>query len=147
MKRNPDERFWDKVEKTETCWLWRSTRNASGYGTFTADGRRWMAHRYAYEALVGPIPEGLELDHVCRMRSCVNPSHLEAVTSAENKSRSPIGINTVRRVRPHCLHGHPWTEETTYRGVYKGQPYRSCRICKNLQGARSYQRRRERGVV
>ena len=77
-------RFWAKVDKTETCWLWTGGQSA-GYGRFGFKGRPNLgAHRFAYELLVGPIPPGLDLDHLCRVRNCVNPDHLEPVTRREN---------------------------------------------------------------
>jgi len=77
------ERFWSKVEKTVSCWLWTaSTRR--GYGQFVINNKPTPAHRFAYEQLVGDIPRGLQLDHLCRVRNCVNPEHLEPVTSREN---------------------------------------------------------------
>lgn len=78
------ERFWSKVEKTDGCWLWTSTTNENGYGRFSIKRRFVSAHRLAYEMTVGPIPDGLTIDHLCRVRSCVRPEHLEAVTLQEN---------------------------------------------------------------
>lgn len=75
--------FMTKVNKTESCWLWERGTNG-GYGMYWFRGRNIAAHRFAYEALVGPIPEGLELDHTCRVKRCVNPAHLEPVTHREN---------------------------------------------------------------
>lgn len=85
-----EERFWPKVDRRgpDECWPWLATLDRYGYGTFH-DGRRLTgAHRMAYELLRGPIPDGLELDHLCRTRGCVNPAHLEAVTHRENMGRS-----------------------------------------------------------
>lgn len=79
-----DERFWRWVERGEGCWLWLASTDTKGYGLFGAEGKLSKAHRYAYELLVGPIPEGLVLDHLCRVRHCVNPDHLEPVTTYEN---------------------------------------------------------------
>jgi len=86
------ERFWSKVDKTGDCWIWNGGVGAGGYGAFGSydeadDPITVRAHRYAYEALVGPIPAGLVLDHLCRVRRCVNPAHLEPVTNAENIRR------------------------------------------------------------
>lgn len=81
-------RFWAKVDKTDSCWLWTASVNQLGYGRFRVDNTtRVTAHRYAYETLVGPIPDGQELDHLCRVRSCVNPAHLEPVSHRENVLR------------------------------------------------------------
>lgn len=90
-KQDPFDRFWAKVEKTETCWLWTSNLTHNGYPTFWFEGKTVRAHRWIYEQMVGPIPEGWEVDHVkargCTSYSCVNPAHLEAVTTAENNVR------------------------------------------------------------
>lgn len=85
-KRDPKERFWEMVNKTSNCWLWTgSTKSQGGYGRFVIDdNRRILAHRYAYELLVGPITDGMQLDHICRIRHCVNPEHLRVVTRKEN---------------------------------------------------------------
>jgi len=85
----PDERFWPKVDRGGACWLWTGALYVNGYGAFRGpDGRTIRAHRFAYERVVGPIPEGLDLDHLCRVRACVNPAHLEPVTRAENLRRA-----------------------------------------------------------
>ena len=86
----PQRRFWRFVEKTEACWLWRGATNGHGYGRFALDGcaKKVSAHRYAYELARGPIPPGRVLDHVCGVRLCVNPDHLEPVTQRENLRRA-----------------------------------------------------------
>lgn len=84
-----EERFFAKVQKTSLCWLWMAGRTRNGHGVFgTGDGHSMGAHRWSYLHHVGPIPEGLELDHLCRVTRCVNPAHLEAVTSTENNRRA-----------------------------------------------------------
>jgi hypothetical protein len=82
-----EERVWAKVEKTEGCWLWTAAISPNGYGKFMVSGRPVNAHRLVYQLTVGPIPDGLDLDHLCRVRHCVNPDHLEPVTRSENLLR------------------------------------------------------------
>lgn len=124
--RGPVDRFWDKVDVTPGCWIWQGKPNAQGYGTHTIyHQERTPAHRFAYELLVGPIPEGLVIDHLCRNPICVNPAHLEPVTNWENVLR---GINHVaQNVRKtHCDHGHEFTPENT---KVQEDGHRSCRTC------------------
>lgn len=86
------DRFWAKVEKSDSCWLWTGALFPSnGYGALHLDGAAVPAHRVSYELNVGPIPDGLTIDHLCRVRACVRPDHLEPVTQAEN----------LRRARPY----------------------------------------------
>jgi hypothetical protein len=123
------KRFWSKVDKSGECWVWTGGhRTSNGYGRFqpTYPGPTIVAHRIAYELLVGPIPEGLQLDHLCRNRLCVNPAHLEPVTLIEN----------IRRARPtHCKHGHEFTPENTI-SVRSRPGRRHCRKCKYERAAR-----------
>jgi len=85
----PDERFEVKIAKSDTgCWLWIGSLNGKGYGHFNLDGRIHKAHRWAYERRFGTPPEGMQLDHLCSVRNCVNPDHLEPVTNRENSRRS-----------------------------------------------------------
>lgn len=101
----PEVRFWSRVdgEDYRDCWIWRAGRTKQGYGGFhPAKGQMVLAHRWAYEFLIAPIPPGLCLDHLCRTRRCVNPWHLEPVTLAENTRRGGNAIKT------HCPAGHPY---------------------------------------
>jgi len=91
-RMTPEERFWCRVEKTSTCWLWVGT-GRSGYGRFQINGVKVAAHRFAYELLIGPIPDGLYLDHTCHTPSCVNPDHLRPVTSKQNQENQ-LGTRT-----------------------------------------------------
>lgn len=135
-------RFWAKVQVTSSgCWLWTGTLSAKGYGRFRPNGnmnRRVMAHRFAYEILVGLIPEGKQLDHKCRNRACVNPDHLEVVTNHENILRGETG--QYLKNRTHCPHGHPYDEINTY--VFPNGR-RSCRICRRMYVRNFRERRRE----
>ena len=116
-------RFWAKVEFTDTCWLWRGATIPRGYGRFFSEKRCLvLAHRWAYEFCVGPIPDGLQIDHLCRVRLCVRPDHLEPVTRIENLRRG-------WRLITSCPQGHPYDEENTRH--YKGS--RFCRACDRLR--------------
>jgi hypothetical protein len=131
------QRFSEKVvfAAANECWLWQGCRLSHGYGQ-TWDGKRVVgAHRYAYERLVGPIPEGLTIDHLCRVRHCVNPAHMEPVTAGENARR---GENP-NRAKTHCKYGHPFDAENTYVRASGG---RECRACRHLALRRFYERRR-----
>lgn len=130
-KREPlADRFWRKVALTDDggCWLWQASFMGVGYGGFSVDGVMRYAHRVAYELIVGPIPEGLHIDHLCRVRHCVNPSHLEAVTQAENIRRGcgPAAI-AVRENR--CHRGHEFTLESTR---LESNGKRHCRTCARI---------------
>lgn len=113
------------------CWLWIGCLDRHGYGQFNADGLvRCGAHRAAYELFVGPVAEGLDLDHLCRVPCCVNPQHLEPVTRVENVRRGlgNAGSHVERMARTHCSHGHEYTPENTRK--YRG--HRNCQECARL---------------
>jgi hypothetical protein len=135
--RLPD-RFWSKCvpEPNTGCWLWLAVTNRQGYGRIVMNQRLQLAHRVAYEALVGIVPVGLELDHfTCSTPLCCNPAHLRAVTHTENMRRSTrlVEAGRVRAAkRTHCVNGHEYTEENTWRRP--GAPLkRSCKTCERDQ--------------
>ena len=130
--RNPTplpQRLWAKVDKAapDGCWLWTgATKN--GYGAvYVGAGRSEPAHRVAYQLLVGPIPVGLVLDHLCRNRRCVNPEHLDPVTHATNILRG-TGYSARNAAVTHCPQGHAYDETNTYLHPMRGQ--RNCRACR-----------------
>jgi hypothetical protein len=120
-----DEQFWDSVDASGDCWVWTRSDNGHGYGVMESkDGDR-MAHRMSWEILVGPIPEGLTLDHLCRNRRCVNPDHLEPVTRGENVLRG-VGPAAMHARQTQCVNGHAFTEDNIYH--WRGARY--CRACR-----------------
>jgi hypothetical protein len=122
----PWDRFWPKVDAAGICWEWRGTCNRLGYGQFSIKHRHVMAHRVAWELLVGPIPDGLELDHLCRNHGCVNPDHLEPVTHAENMRRAPWTAVQIKRAQTHCKRGHPFAGDNVH---LRSSGRRTCRSC------------------
>lgn len=132
---DPHERFWGQVRIDPSgCWLWTGL-TVRGYGRMSICGKQVFVHRWIYEVLRGPIPEGLTADHLCSVRNCVNPWHIDPCTKSENTRRSH---DTSPRIRTHCRKGHPFTPENTYARP-SGQ--RQCRACVRVVE----QRRRERG--
>jgi hypothetical protein len=116
-------RFWPRVRKTQGCWLWTGGNNGK-YGVFFNGQRKVYAHRFAYEDPIGPIPQGLQLDHLCRTPLCVRPDHLEPVTARVNQRRGLKGTQT------HCLRGHPFDEANT---IIRSNGTRRCRACARLR--------------
>lgn len=119
-KRTETERFWEKVEKTENCWNWTASLRGDGYAQFFRNGQiPCYGHRWVYEHTIGPIPDGLFLDHLCRNRRCVNPWHLEPVTKK---------VNSLRGLRkPYCKRGHRFDGDN----VIWSKDRRQCRKCRN----------------
>lgn len=132
-------RFWRKIDRSGDCWTWMGATNLGGYGRFAVDGRRVMAHRVAYTLTVGQIPDGMQLDHLCRNRICVNPDHLEPVTQAENILRG-VAPSAINARRTECAHGHVFTQANTY---ITGDGRRQCRQCSKARRAKWKARRKD----
>lgn len=111
------------------CWDWVGAVSTNGYGSWRTSGRSQPAHRAMYERHKGPIPDGLQIDHLCRNRKCVNPDHMEPVTLIENVLRG-VGFSGRNRRKTHCRRGHEYTPENTHATVTKrGWNLRACRAC------------------
>lgn len=134
------QRFWSKVLRPSLfeCWLWHAASSTNGYGRFRVHARMVRAHRLAYELEVGPIPDGLELDHLCRNHACVNPAHLEPVTHLVNMQRGRGG--EYLRMKTHCPQGHPYAG-SNLRLNKKGA--RCCRACDVERCRRNRARKQE----
>ena len=125
------ERFTDKIlHLSDGCWQWTAALERGGYGSYYHDGRMQRAHRVAYQLLVGVIPDGLQIDHLCRVRSCVNPEHMEPVTSAENVRRGSAAER-----HTHCKRGH---ELSGWNSIRSNDNRQRCRICTNAGQRRRY---------
>jgi len=127
------DRFIGKIRFTDTCWVWEGHVQSDGYPSFVILSKKVLAHRFSYEEFVGDIPEGLQLDHLCRNRRCVNPSHLEPVTCLENLMRGQT-MNVLNKLKTHCKNGHEYTKENTY---LRNNGWRYCKICRYEAGKRA----------
>lgn len=136
------ERFWKKVEKSNGCWEWTASKDPHGYGTVRNDKKTLGAHRVSYELIVGKIPDGLDLDHLCRNPGCVNPAHLEPVTHRENVRRGNAGLHCA--IKTHCPHRHEYTPENT--AIYD-DGLRRCRECRRLRAAKYNKIRKEKNAA
>ena len=120
--KSRQDHFWERVEKTQSCWLWRGRLNSAGYGMFGYECQQWRAHRLSYTWSNGPIPDGLEIDHKCHVRNCVNPAHLQAVSGALNNQN-------LRQENPHNL-------TSGLRGIHWNKRERKWQVYAKVDGRR-----------
>lgn len=139
------ERLMSHISKSNDCWLWLGKPANTGYGQIGFGKRSERvtrnAHRVVYELLVGEVPEGKQLDHLCRNRMCVNPAHLEPVTQKENLLRGDT-IPAKNAVKTHCNRGHEFTDKNTYR---YGSNQRMCRACAHVR--KKQYRQKQKGTI
>lgn len=117
------KRFWDKVDTSGECWVWTASVNNRGYGKFGLNYKTVLPHRLSYELCVGAIPEGLEIDHECKNRRCVNPAHLRPKTHLDN---TPKGADHYNARKTHCKNGHEFSAGNTR---LRDGKYRVCKSC------------------
>jgi len=134
---NIAQRLLNRTDRTGKCWIWLGSCNDRGYGKMWDGSRLSYVHRLSYEAFVGPIPNGLTIDHLCRNRQCLNPEHLEPVTNRENILRGE-GPSAKKARRTKCSGGHQLSGTNL---MQSRLPYRQCRICFN-EWQRQYKRKR-----
>lgn len=134
--RNTIAAVFDRLDASGDCWLYVGPLMTNGYAGMHLEGEHVLVHRAVYEHLVGPIPDGMQLDHLCRVRHCANPDHLEPVTALENQRRGRGGRLTRRT---HCPHGHAWDAANTRQRPHRQG--RTCRACMRAAQRRYLARR------
>ena len=142
------ERLENKIafEPTSGCWLWLGATNNNGYGQIHVSGKTRLAHRKSYEIHVGEIPDGLTLDHLCRVSLCINPAHLEPVSMRENYLRGigPIVNGDYYRAKTHCPQKHPYSGDNLY---INSKGWRFCRACRKETDRRCRERREAKDTM
>jgi hypothetical protein len=131
VQRTLQDRLLTKIDRSGACWTWTGRKSTSGYGQIRIAGKTCYAHRVSYELFVGPIPEGLVIDHLCRNRACINPDHLEVVTAAVNTLRGHSPSQMTRRTGI-CQRGHVLAVDGVIVQRSRGTEYHLCRKCVRL---------------
>lgn len=142
-----EKRFWSRVNKGPECWLWVGGKGSAGYGQFYFEGRLQMAHRISWAWQNGRIEKGLVIDHTCRVRACVNPSHLRVVTQQVNGRENTSSPHVALWKANKCAKGHELTEDNAYLTREKGIMRKRCRECNRIRLRKSKAKRRERTAL
>ena len=129
----------DRIDASGDCWEWIGGTVSTGYGRVSVKGKHQLVHRVVWEALVGPIPDGLQIDHLCRNRICCNPDHLEPVSSLVNSQRGESWAHHYKKT--HCVNRHAFTVENTYHPPHRTNS-RECRACRAERSRRYGERNR-----
>lgn len=131
-------RFWDKlrVNQATGCWEWMAARKPAGYGGWWYKGKQSSTHRDAYTELVGPIPPGLYLDHICRNRPCCNPAHLRTVSPRVNSIENSVSPPAINYAKTHCDNGHPYPDVPLTEAGKSGHRFRRCGECRRQKNSR-----------
>jgi hypothetical protein len=127
------------------CWVYLGNLSKRGYGQIFWRQKNYQVHRLVYELMVQPIPDGLVIDHKCRVHSCCNPAHLEPVTNRVNVLRG-VGLSAMNAQKTHCLQGHPLTGDNLYRSTVK-RGVRRCRLCGNAYARALWRKTHPRAVI
>lgn len=135
--KDPRPRIEAKFSRGDGCWLWHAALDRHGYGAVYFEGRVQRAHRAVYRMLVGPVPEGLVLDHLCRTPACVRPDHLEPVSLQVNFARG-LDPTRAKKAQTHCVHGHPLSGANL---IARPGGRRGCRECANVAQRKYYKKR------
>ena len=138
--------FWEKVNKTDTCWLWTGWINSSGYGNFVFERKIYGAHRFSIELSGQTIANGWVVDHACRNRACINPDHLRVVTEKTNILQNSDGASARNAVKTHCKKGHLLSGDNLmvqFNNKAKTRIARRCRTCERAQFKKYWKRKNE----
>ena len=126
-------RMKDRIQfLADGCWIWTGWKDQDGYGRMWVGGRYQLTHRVAYQSIIGPIADGLQIDHLCRVRHCQNPWHMEPVTHEENVMRG-FGLPARNARKTHCKRGHPLSGDNVRLGYFNGRKRRACRQCEKYR--------------
>jgi hypothetical protein len=130
-----------QIDDESGCWVWQGAKTKNGYGVIGYKDGNILTHRMSYTLLVDNIPSSLQIDHLCRNRACINPTHLDIVTCKENLRRSPITLQGIQLARTHCPQGHR-LEEGNLDNWSRRMGKRKCRLCRNKRDILAYHRKK-----